>query len=537
MGLISVLAISVFVAWIKVTKPEPVDTRSGCPLGAGVPKAHTIVLVDQTKPLTEDQRAYVKTLILREYQHLNLSDRFSVVGLKLPRTDAPPPGQQPTHNLDFSRCRIEMESETSLFTQSELITAARFNQLMGKDLDNFINELATASERKESPIVDTIDSLAEGVLFGSPQIKRRLVIVSDMAQKSSRLSHYPNDGYLYAFRDMGGLRASSSLEKMQVRVHYLRRDQLANIQVPDHRRFWIEYFNASGTSDVNIGWGLPPDDSEGNIDKLPPIPDTETQPIPPSGRTLAPLTIPSAPAEPVLESWFDKIAPLEEPTSNPVDGSAGSTSQREPPPTLAIKTVREHKLRRYEIDWHTRNGLALDIRRVLLLATSEPMGCYVAIPLSTSTTSRDRPDGTLIRELATFEAAEMDFAQRLPVSIDALPRSIGFCEAVGARVLKGANLGVRYRGIRCAGRGFQSIEEAEWKRMGSTTARSAVQLGVVDGRQQVNAASIEKIKEGLHTGHICSAEANLSLIQQVMLGLKWMDDSADAADDESPPTQ
>jgi hypothetical protein len=184
---------------------------------------------------------------------------------------------------------------------------------------------------------------------------------------------------------------------------------------------------------------------------------------------------------------------------------------------------------RYEVNWPVKKELAFDARRVLLLTLNQP-GCYVTIPLATLLTKdaagAEVSDGTVIRRLATYEPSEMDFAQRLPLSIDVSTSSISFCEAVGVRVQRGANSGLRYRAVRCGGQSLKPIDDLSWRKIASATARGAVRLGVLDGEHQLQQDYVEKVRAALRDKTLCASAGDVSLDKKITLGLGWLNESS-----------
>jgi hypothetical protein len=309
--------------WYASQGQHPPTGSDGCKVGQMVPDAHTIVLIDQTDRLSGEQLLYVRALILREYMRLGLTERFSVVGLEAARTssyDGKPDGvsQEDTARKlpDFSRCRIQAGSEADWTTQNSEQIARRFKRLVGSQLAQTIEGLANTPPAPTSPILETIDRLSKSIAFASPQIRRRLVIVSDLAQHvPGGVTHYPPPGARFAYAGDAPL-SEGDLSGMQVRIHYVTRDDLRAIQNPDHRSYWSDYFSKSGATDISIGWGLSPD----------PLNDT--------------LSPPKDPARPGSRASLFKSDPgqiIAEPVpAQTVDAGAPAISTAPPKPDRAV---------------------------------------------------------------------------------------------------------------------------------------------------------------------------------------------------------
>lgn len=506
---ISALVVLMIVAYI--TRTEPIN-KFGCAVGAAVQDAHTIVLIDQTDRLSDEELVYVKALILREYLLLNIHDRFTIRGLKAPGGADETQANTP----HLSRCRVQVGSEADPFTQSALIIDERFKKLVGSGLAAVIDGLRNVPRSDTSPLIETIDSLTGGVEFSSTEQKRRLVIVSDMVQNTARLSQYRPDGQSFVFDPANVPGAKYSLAGMQVRVHYVVRDDLKNVQTFDHRRFWTAYFNGSGAKDVQIGWGLPPD-SHKTGKEITELPEPPIENGSEGSPTETPQGTPSLPADTLPAPRV--ATPIEPPMSGSISVS-GVFSRR---PTSAQEYMR------YEIRWpqaEPKESLVFDAGRVLLLALTKPAGCYLTIPVATRL-ARNPPgtrvrSGIRVRWLRLNEQSEREFAQQLSMKVGASLGSVRICEAVGARVTNTKNSYAPYRAVRCEGEGFQAIAEEDWQQIAAATrVPDRGGLGVVLGRHQMTHADLDLIESSLNEQGLCTSASDISSMEKITLGFRW----------------
>lgn len=240
----SVLALIGAGAFAWWSRTPALDQATGCPQGQLIPKTHTVVLVDQTDALSPRQINYAKSLILLEYQRLPPGGRLTVRPIdENPQSVA----------RDFSRCRVRRGNEVSGIATNPDLIEAEFRRSVGDALNGYLEGLETQATAPASPIIETIDTVAEAADFGGNVETRRLVVLSDMAQKSDVVDQYRDPGFYQVGPARG--RADQPLEGVTARIHYLRRPELARLQTESHRQYWREWFEAGG-ADAELGWGL-----------------------------------------------------------------------------------------------------------------------------------------------------------------------------------------------------------------------------------------------------------------------------------------
>ncbi len=243
---VAVLAIVGVGAALYLSRTPKLDVATGCPVGQGVPPEHTVVLIDQTDPLTPRQIDYAKSVILAEYNRLRPQGKLTIGSI---RADVGDDAQ------DFSRCRVRRGADVSDVTANPDMIEAQFRHTVGDALNDYLNSLRHVPTAPRSPIIETVDAALDAPDFGSTVKDRRLAIISDMAQNSSEVSEYkgPGSGLDPSPRVRDEL--SRDMHGVAVRIHYVRRPALAAIQTPDQRAFWIDWFKRQGAQ-VKLGWGL-----------------------------------------------------------------------------------------------------------------------------------------------------------------------------------------------------------------------------------------------------------------------------------------
>ena len=80
-----------------------------------------------------------------------------------------------------------------------------------------------------------------------------LIIISDLMQHTSKFSHYKNrSSYKYFSNKSYAYEVAASLNTVDVKIVYLLRDKLGNIQGSRHLTFWKEYFEDMGANVIKV---------------------------------------------------------------------------------------------------------------------------------------------------------------------------------------------------------------------------------------------------------------------------------------------
>lgn len=220
------------------------DARTGCPKGQNsAPPAHTLILLDQTDSLPEDEIAYARHLIWNEYQWL---PQNGVMTVKSISTVGPA--------TEVKVCRMPLARETNVALNNPRAIEREFKRSAGQRIELLLERLSRAPEQEQSPIIEAVMSVFRRLDYGSDVEARRLIILSDMLQNSSLLSHYQRSvdpsPVVARIRDSG-----IDMSNVSIRIHYVRREP-ASRQTPAHRAFWQRLLEESGSSDVAIGHSL-----------------------------------------------------------------------------------------------------------------------------------------------------------------------------------------------------------------------------------------------------------------------------------------
>ena len=211
----------------------------------GTLAGHTLVLVDQTDPLSSTQAAELATEIRDLSSKMERYEKISIaiIGHEL---EVPP-------SYVFSMCNPGRDNQINQYLQTPSRQRRVFEESFQKPLDEVVNHFKEPVSAPESPIIETIANLTRLRDFNSTVPNRKLIMFSDLLQHSQLLDQYTEKQI--SFQDFTKSANSSSdtaanLKGATVDIFYLIRPATRKFQTPLHQRFWANYFRANGAAPV-----------------------------------------------------------------------------------------------------------------------------------------------------------------------------------------------------------------------------------------------------------------------------------------------
>ena len=129
----------------------------------------------------------------------------------------------------------------------------RFDEFFSKPLKENMRDILSDNTGSRSPIFEMVRELSFQNDFGDDVQQRTLIIISDMMHHTSEYSHYKNTIDYKNFSEKPyAYEVSTSLGSVNVKIVYLLRDNLRNIQGKRHLLFWEEYFEEMGTEVADV---------------------------------------------------------------------------------------------------------------------------------------------------------------------------------------------------------------------------------------------------------------------------------------------
>lgn len=236
--LVATLAAFVALAW-------PREERLVCGSDA-TPAAVVVWLIDATDPLSDAQLGWVTGEIRRSGEHLPMGGRMAILQLDPKSTDG-------VLSATLETCKPNDGSHASAWTENARLLDARFQQDFLGPLEEIMARLRKPLTAETSPLLEALHATAPRLAVADPGGQHELVIVSDMLQHSSLLSHF-RGGYSFTALAEGAsvyLTRLDGLRGARVTI-YLIRDHYPQRLTAEHRRFWDEYFTAAGVESLTV---------------------------------------------------------------------------------------------------------------------------------------------------------------------------------------------------------------------------------------------------------------------------------------------
>ncbi|MFC1878218.1 hypothetical protein ACFL2E_13265 [Thermodesulfobacteriota bacterium] len=201
--------------------------------------AHTIIVLDKTDSLSNNHQRFIRTYITREKDNLETSEKLSIFALT----------ENTYMDFDpiFSKCNPGTGKAANELYQNPRKIQMRFESLFSKPLEGNIDNMLSDNTGSQSPIFEMIKELTLRDDFGDDIEQRTLIIISDMMHHTSEYSHYKNSiKYEYFSKKPYAYEVATSLNSVNVKIVYLLRDKLGNVQGKHHLSFWKDYFEDMG---------------------------------------------------------------------------------------------------------------------------------------------------------------------------------------------------------------------------------------------------------------------------------------------------
>lgn len=207
--------------------------------------AHTIIVLDKTDSLSINQQRFIPTYINREMDNLRTYEKLSIFTLTENAYVNPDP--------IFSKCNPGTGKDANELYQNPKKIQMRFESFFSKPLKEDVNSILSDNTSSKSPILEMIKELSLRDDFGDDVQQRTLIIISDLMHHTSEYSHYKNSiKYEYFSKKSYAHEVATRLNSVDVKILYLLRDKLGNLQGKHHLSFWEDYFKDMGAKVARI---------------------------------------------------------------------------------------------------------------------------------------------------------------------------------------------------------------------------------------------------------------------------------------------
>lgn len=224
----------IWVTWFVNTKVP--DARVEPP---DAPRAHTIVIIDQTDVLSERCMTQLDMLLQELPQTVKKGEMLSIFAISA--------------NSDLAVTPLLSVYNPGLgsneWVENLRMKRKQFMDSFWTPIVNFSKELKQRPPSPTSPIVETVNRILKWKKFSALTPKRVMVIYSDMLQNSMNCSDYPTSTIVY--EGAPGCPELRPMEGVRVDIRYIVRPKLHLLQTPEHQQRWREMFEKAG-ADVTI---------------------------------------------------------------------------------------------------------------------------------------------------------------------------------------------------------------------------------------------------------------------------------------------
>ncbi|MDP6097499.1 MAG: hypothetical protein QGG67_16160 [Gammaproteobacteria bacterium] len=205
----------------------------------------TALLIDETGGYSQAQADLISTSIENILTNSLVDDKFTFYSL----------GESVSSYLpSFSICNPGDESDQGDLTTDQRRLFADWKEDSHDRVVSSLDELVDREAAEFSPIMEMIRYVSNQTRFSSPDIQKRMIIVSDLIQNTPSYSQH-NDS-----KDFDTIRGTNYLTGVQaflsgvdVQILYVQRPQLLAIQNRDHiESFWRPYVNLSEGRIVSV---------------------------------------------------------------------------------------------------------------------------------------------------------------------------------------------------------------------------------------------------------------------------------------------
>lgn len=241
----------IVVTWFVMRSNQVELAEANCPKDQRNIPIHLVYLLDVSDELSETQRAFLEVHLRDKSRSL---PKFSLIDFYLVSDDEMEPATLLTSTCRPVHPQIEDERSTlDRLSTNDRILQRDWEERFLPQLDLAIETVRDQKSLSSSPIIESLRIIVlENVRNRWGEIHdTRFIIVSDMIQNSSALSHYQKNWRApQELSDDETVRLRAELRSIDVEILYLRRE--GEIQGKTHINWWREYLSKSEASVTNV---------------------------------------------------------------------------------------------------------------------------------------------------------------------------------------------------------------------------------------------------------------------------------------------
>ena len=233
---VMVLSVIGLFSFAAFNAAPALDPENECRMDRNDP-AHTILLIDQSDPFSENDLAWVDELIDAEARALPRFGRLTVI---LPNSAQP---YDP--KTLYAHCSPGSVEDANPILQNPRMIDDTWREHFYKPLSSTVGETLKTTSQPSSPLFEALYAVGDRADFQSNRSNRRLVIVSDLMQHSDGFSFYRTGTDLEAFNQTSLAGQTPQFDGVDVVARIVPRQEY-DLPISELKAFWRSYFDKTG---------------------------------------------------------------------------------------------------------------------------------------------------------------------------------------------------------------------------------------------------------------------------------------------------
>ncbi|MEM9572514.1 MAG: hypothetical protein AAF996_13700 [Pseudomonadota bacterium] len=214
------------------------DPETECRMDRNDP-AHTVLLIDQSDPFSENDLAWVDELIDAEARALPRFGRLTVI---LPNS-----AQPFDPKTLYVHCSPGSVEDANPILQNPRMIDDTWREHFYKPLSATVGDTLKTTSQPSSPLFEALYAVGDRADFQTNRKNRRLVIVSDLMQHSDGFSFYRNGADLAAYGNASIASQTPRFDGVDVVARIVPRQEY-DLPISELKAFWRSYFDQTGAT-------------------------------------------------------------------------------------------------------------------------------------------------------------------------------------------------------------------------------------------------------------------------------------------------
>ena len=201
--------------------------------------AHTIMLIDQSDPFTENDLGWVQEFVDAEARNLPRYGRLTVM--------TPNAADPYDPKVIFTKCSPGSAQDANPILSNPRMIEDTWRDTFFQPLSSEIQTALKDDRQPASPLSEALYAAADRADFQSGKASRRLILVSDLMQHSDEFSFYKTGANFNAFGETKLAGFIPAIEGVDVIARIVPRREY-DLPLGEVKSFWRAYFREAGAN-------------------------------------------------------------------------------------------------------------------------------------------------------------------------------------------------------------------------------------------------------------------------------------------------